>query len=308
MTGVYPKREPFFANRYVRLLTKVAAANEISPETCWLLAMIVHQEDSCRYRKAITFTNPQMMPIFGAHSPEKLEAARDRAVAHGWLHYEKGWKGVPGRYWVLIPPDYEGVEDAPVTDLSAAISTPKKAAKNPTKAEGISGSYIPTPIPSPSEGPSAEGEVEELIKKAKHQGGCRAARQAIQAALRRVPFAHAKQIVHWYIEHRTSRRLNGADLCDRLKTAEPSQAPDQGWGVDPPPAASHAKESDRLERAHGKALDALPPAEFLKLARHVLKEGSTGWQMLEQMRESSRDESAVRLPLLRHIAAQKPNP
>jgi len=110
----YPTDRPaYFAARFVRLLTKAAAAQEIGPDAAWLLTIIVQQEDSKRYRAAVTFWNDQLLPLCGFGSRERLNNTRRRAVDAGWLHYEQGGKGRPGRYWVTIPPDYADVPDGP---------------------------------------------------------------------------------------------------------------------------------------------------------------------------------------------------
>lgn len=109
----YPKREPFFAHRFCRLLTKSAAAQELGPETCWMLTVISHQEDVKRYRGAVTFYNGQLMPLCGFDSENRLNRARQRAIDAGWLHYEPGLKRHPGRYWVILPLYLDDLPDTP---------------------------------------------------------------------------------------------------------------------------------------------------------------------------------------------------
>jgi hypothetical protein len=109
----YPARErhSFFSQRFIRLLTKTAAANEIGTDAFALLCIIAAQEDAKRYTEAVTYWNEQLMPLCGFGSPKRLAAARKRAVAAGWLHYERGTKAKVGRYWVLIPAEYQNVRD-----------------------------------------------------------------------------------------------------------------------------------------------------------------------------------------------------
>jgi len=106
------EKPPFFANRFLRLLTKSAAAQDLGPESCWLLAVIATQEDVIRYSRPVTFYNAQLMPLCGFGSPKRLVAARSKAVDLGWLLYEQGGKGVPGKYLVTIPLEYRGGADA----------------------------------------------------------------------------------------------------------------------------------------------------------------------------------------------------
>ncbi len=109
--AVYPKRPPFFAHRFCRLLTDAAVAQDIGPEACWLLTIIVHQEDAKRYRGPVTFWNEQLMPLCGFGGRGRLVAVRKKAVEAGWLHYEGGSKGRAGAYWVLIPAGLDNLPD-----------------------------------------------------------------------------------------------------------------------------------------------------------------------------------------------------
>ena len=59
--AVYPKRPKFYANQFCRLLTKSAAAQDLGPEACWLLTIVVHQEHSKWYGGPVTYYNDQLM-------------------------------------------------------------------------------------------------------------------------------------------------------------------------------------------------------------------------------------------------------
>ena len=109
----YPKRDAYFSHRFVRLLTKTAMAQVIGSNACWLLSIVVHQEDSKRYKEAVTYWNDQLQNICGFGSRGVLVRARDKAVEAGWLHYEPGGKGKVGKYWVIIPEHYKDLSDDP---------------------------------------------------------------------------------------------------------------------------------------------------------------------------------------------------
>ena len=111
----YPKRQPYFAHRYCRLLTKTCSAQEIGHVAFALCVTIAHLEDAKRYRGPVTFYNEQLMPLIGVMKWESLDRARRRADDAGWLHYEAGNRGqrLPGRYWVTIPDGLEDLDDAP---------------------------------------------------------------------------------------------------------------------------------------------------------------------------------------------------
>lgn len=102
----YPTRPPFFFHRFARLLGKVCAAQHVGPDGAWFLTYMAATEDSAKYRHAVAWTDEQLSPLVGM-SPSKLKRIRAKCIAHGWLHYEQGFKGVPSLYWVLVPPCYD---------------------------------------------------------------------------------------------------------------------------------------------------------------------------------------------------------
>lgn len=166
----YPTRESYFANRFIRLLGKTCAANEIGCGAFTLLVNVVMTEDAKRYSAAVTFTNEQLMPICGFSSNEGLSTARRKAVDAGWLHYEPGRKGVPGRYWALIPSPFDDLPDGSVDGVSIRdrdadwipneppfpTGIRKESAEDTGRNQrripkGNSGTFIPIPNPNPRE-------------------------------------------------------------------------------------------------------------------------------------------------------------
>ena len=110
----YPKRDKFFAHKFARLIFRTCLANEIGPESCYLLLQIAHTEDAGHYRKSVTFFNEQLIGVCGFGSVPSLIRARQRAINAGWLHYQPGGKGRPGRYHVLVPEWVTGLPDGSV--------------------------------------------------------------------------------------------------------------------------------------------------------------------------------------------------
>lgn len=126
----YPQREKYFANRFCRTLTKSAAANELGPEVCWLLTVVAHQEDAKRYKGPVTYYNDQLAPLAGCGGRARLVRARDKAIKAGWLHYEQGGKGIPGKYWVLVPENYADLSDGPCDESDAVPNQNDKRDSN----------------------------------------------------------------------------------------------------------------------------------------------------------------------------------
>ncbi len=114
MIPSYPKREPCFAHKFVRILHKSCAAQEIGRDACWLLTVIAHTEDAARYVGPVTFWNSQLMETLAFKSPKQLNDARSRAIDAGWLIYDREHDRSAGRYFVLIPVRYAPLSDAPL--------------------------------------------------------------------------------------------------------------------------------------------------------------------------------------------------
>lgn len=139
----YPKRPSFFAYRFCRLMGKVCLANEVGPNVCWLLTTIAMTEDAKGYRGPVTFFNEQLMAVTGFNSDDALDRARKKAIAAGWLHYQAGRKGIAGKYWVLVPEQFRGVDDAPSDESPAkyfrenAEPKPDAEAVDPAKMRTI---------------------------------------------------------------------------------------------------------------------------------------------------------------------------
>lgn len=114
----YPKREPFFAQKAIRLLVKTAAAQHLGQTAALLVVVVATTEDAARYRRPVSFFNGQLMMLLGLHKWEALDRARKLAVDAGWLCYEPppNGKRKPGLYWVTIPPDAAGLDDTPVDE------------------------------------------------------------------------------------------------------------------------------------------------------------------------------------------------
>ena len=115
----YPKREAYFAHKFVRLMLRCCAAQEIGADGFALAAAIVHTEDAKRYTGAVTYWNEQLMPILGFTFWKQLDRARQKSIDAGWLHYESGGKRKVGRYWVTIPAD---IIDRTDSDVSCSMN------------------------------------------------------------------------------------------------------------------------------------------------------------------------------------------
>ena len=169
--SVYPQRPPMFANRLCRLLAKTCAANEIGTDAFTLVVNVVMTEDAKRYTGAVTFTNEQLMPICGFGGRDRLNNARTKAMRAGWIHYEPGRKGIPGRYWATIPEQYREIRDGSCDGVSVPDQdgnhacrpeTGRKPGRKPGRQadgnqDGNTAPFLPIPIPKPKEG-AASGE------------------------------------------------------------------------------------------------------------------------------------------------------
>lgn len=114
MATAYPKRPRYFAHRFMRVLIKSCAAQDIGQDGLALLTVVAMTEDSKRYSDAVTFWNEQLEPLAGFRNWDQLNRTRARVIAAGWLHYEPGGRSKVGRYWVTIPDHLEVLDDQPV--------------------------------------------------------------------------------------------------------------------------------------------------------------------------------------------------
>lgn len=158
----YPKRgTSFFAIRYMAYVLRCGIGMEHGCEAVALLLAVSLTEDKTRYSKAVCFWNDQLTAYLGCRV-ERLIAIRKRVIDAGWLHYEPGRKGIPGKYWVLVPGGDENLNDASlgensVGSLTADIPYGKAHTKADDKAHRITNDnahhkpspFLPTPNPSP---------------------------------------------------------------------------------------------------------------------------------------------------------------
>lgn len=107
----YPKREKFFAMKFIRLMAKTCVANELGPRAFTLLSVVVTTEDAASYRRPVTFWDGQLIPLVGADNQKQLASTRLKCVQAGWLCYQHGTKGIPGRYFVTIPGNASNIDD-----------------------------------------------------------------------------------------------------------------------------------------------------------------------------------------------------
>ena len=131
----YPGREPFFANRFIRLLVKSCVANEIGTNAFAMLTIVVMTEDASHYRRGITFYDGQLMPLLGINSKDTMYKVRKRAIEAGWLHFEPGYKGKASTYWVMIPEHAEHIDDCPTDEGYRPDLVVKNGPKALPKAE-----------------------------------------------------------------------------------------------------------------------------------------------------------------------------
>ncbi len=110
--AIYPKRPPFYAQNYTRLLAKLCVANEVGADGCFFLATVAALEDGERYTRGINFYNTQLMPIIGQTREQTFRALRAKLMAAGWLHCEIPPSGSrqAAVYWTTTPEQFSGVK------------------------------------------------------------------------------------------------------------------------------------------------------------------------------------------------------
>jgi hypothetical protein len=156
LTPDYPQRPSQFDRHFLRLLSEMNVANgTVGPDGCWLLSVIVRQEDALHYSHPVDFWNGQLILLVGAHSEDTLKRVRKRCVDAGWLTYVSGAKRRPARYWVRWPDGLKLPEwwykNAPLNGCAemqgqnCGGKTAPESAQNPPRIRTPS---IPIPIPN----------------------------------------------------------------------------------------------------------------------------------------------------------------
>lgn len=172
----YPARCPFFAHKFVRLLTKSCAAQDIGLNAFALLCVIVHQEDSARYAGPVRFWNEQLMNVLGFKSPKQLNDCRSKAIEFGWLHYDRSGNREVGRYFVMVPKSFEGLDDSQIESNHSVNHSEYGTNKeriperlgDESRNESVTESgkpSVPIPSPVPSYSPGEEIRIPEKLNK-----------------------------------------------------------------------------------------------------------------------------------------------
>ena len=91
-----------------------------------LVIHIAHTEDAARYQCAVRFWNSQLNEVLGFRSPKSLNNARQKAVACGWLHYERDNDRTVGYYWTIIPKSVLLFNDEPIEPSGTVPSTERE--------------------------------------------------------------------------------------------------------------------------------------------------------------------------------------
>lgn len=76
------------------------------------------------------------MPLIGVTCNRALINARNKAIKAGWLYYKPGAKSVPGKYWVIIPPMYQNMENGPVDESPEEYHTCDTGENTMSKSTG----------------------------------------------------------------------------------------------------------------------------------------------------------------------------
>lgn len=146
----YPPRQPYFAQKFIRLMTKTAAAQELGPSACWMLSVIACQEDAKRYTEPAKYYYEQLMPLCGFTSRKQLRAAIEKAESLGWLNYQAGTKGIPGKFFVAIPERFQDLQPTGCDEEFSSDSELKAELKVHRKRNCKGNTSIPIPIPKES--------------------------------------------------------------------------------------------------------------------------------------------------------------
>jgi len=171
MSDGYPARAPYFAMKFIRLMTKACVAQTLGHRVFTLLTVIAGTEDDRRYRGPVSFYNSQLLAVCGFGKWQTLDVARREAVAARWIHYQAPPTGKtrPGIYWVTLTHELTDVSDYSVDEVPAELgrkpppSDRVDVSSQPYAAEGHS---FGGPYPANGYGEGyGEGELPNLYLK-----------------------------------------------------------------------------------------------------------------------------------------------
>lgn len=168
----------------------------------------------------------------------------------------------------------------------------EKPAKLKAKNNHPKPPIVNTPLTPEGEG---GGEVEFLVRKAAELGLFRAA-QVVPEAVSRLGDSHVLELIEFYAANRASNDWTAARLNFRLGL--PLMPAAEGWGT-VEVAAVQQQEQD-ISFA-GPILDAMTHEERLAMANTVSVTASV---ILRERGPSAVNDQAVRIPLMKHIAAK----
>jgi hypothetical protein len=246
----YPKRDNHFAHKLIRLMIRVCAAQEIGTDGFMLVSIIAHTEDAKRYTAPVTFWNDQLQSVCGFSSWGKLDRARKRAVASGWLHYEEGAKGKVGRYWATTPVDFQDQPNGPADCDYPHVFLSKNGEETgkypgdirevsggePGENRGASGEHstlsliLPPPPPQCADEGGDEGELttDGIIRLLRRQPwSLRDAKRCVTEAVEAgVHPAEIQAIAdHW----KDTKKWERPQLHERIRQAMPGENPAEHW-------------------------------------------------------------------------------
>ncbi len=142
-------RPPYFALRFMAYVLRMGVALDCRCEGAMLLLAVVVTEDKIRYRKSVKFWNDHLCAYLGCRV-DRLIAARKTLVDAGWLQYERGRKGVPGTYRVLVPGGDDQLNDAVLGDNDERFDCAKAQYNPESNSQYKAQSFIPIPSPEPN--------------------------------------------------------------------------------------------------------------------------------------------------------------
>jgi hypothetical protein len=105
------RRESFFGQQVIRLMTKTCLANDIGPYAFTLLAIVSAQQDAAKGRQ-VTYWNDQLMSLVGIRKWESFAGVRQKCIDAGWLVYQNRGRRSAGLYEVVIPKQFAHLSDS----------------------------------------------------------------------------------------------------------------------------------------------------------------------------------------------------
>ncbi|ADG70090.1 hypothetical protein Plim_4283 (plasmid) [Planctopirus limnophila DSM 3776] len=184
VTPPYPRRPPYFALKFLRLVDRFFGP-QYNPRIVQILMYVVLTEDRRRYASEPTFWLSQIRDRIGLKDDSHTAALIQQAVQSGWLYWHKPSNRELATAWVLVPLAYECElsNGSEAEDHLPGLQPGYHPGYHPRKDPGKDPVKDPlSSFPNLNPSPSPKDAVEEVVEKLLQAAGVAKHLETIEAS------------------------------------------------------------------------------------------------------------------------------